>query len=249
MRKTAVISLVGCAGSAAVIGWIPCLLLRLVVRIQIPHSVAWLGSENADLLRCPVFICYCLPLDRTWPTVNNQKFDYSGRWGKGRSGSNRDSNPARLYWSSAYLGQYELDEPCWTWTQTWVQAWMADYSWNWTMKFNGIQCCQWNSHSPEGGPDEATKQSALNLSLTLNTAPSRSSVLFVTPSHQIGLDTKPITRRPTIVGGLREGEVGLEPTPEPNWSMLIIGSLGAMWAWWALLDMDLNMGQAIDIWL
>ena len=42
------IGLVGCAGSAAVVGWIPRPLLRLVVRKQATCSAAWFGGENAD---------------------------------------------------------------------------------------------------------------------------------------------------------------------------------------------------------
>ena len=42
------INLVGCAGSTAVIGWIPRLLVWLVVRTQTPRSAAWFGSEDAE---------------------------------------------------------------------------------------------------------------------------------------------------------------------------------------------------------
>ena len=42
------IDLVGWAGSAAAVGWIPRLLLRLVVRMQTPHLAAWFGGEDAD---------------------------------------------------------------------------------------------------------------------------------------------------------------------------------------------------------
>ena len=42
------IGLLGCAGSMAVIGWIPYLLLWLVVRMQTPHSAAWFGGEDTD---------------------------------------------------------------------------------------------------------------------------------------------------------------------------------------------------------
>ena len=47
-EMAAVIGLVGCAGSVAVIGWIPCLLLQLVVRMQTPYSAVWFGGEDAD---------------------------------------------------------------------------------------------------------------------------------------------------------------------------------------------------------
>ena len=46
----ALIGLVGCAGSMAMIGWIPCLLLWLVVRTQTPCSAAWFGGEGADTI-------------------------------------------------------------------------------------------------------------------------------------------------------------------------------------------------------
>ena len=49
MRKAAVLGLVGCAGSASVICWLPRLLLRLIVRTQIQHSgslVWWLGRRS-----------------------------------------------------------------------------------------------------------------------------------------------------------------------------------------------------------
>ncbi len=42
------IGLVGCAGSTAVIGWITCLLLWLVVRKQTPCLAAWFGGEDTD---------------------------------------------------------------------------------------------------------------------------------------------------------------------------------------------------------
>ena len=48
--------------------------------------------------------------------------------------------------------------------------------------------------------------------------------LFVAASHQTGLDAWSKARRP-IKG---EGKVGNEPRLEPCWSMLLIGSLGAM---------------------
>ena len=47
-KKAAVICLVGWAGSAAVVGCIPRVLLRLVVRMQTPRSGVWLGGEDAD---------------------------------------------------------------------------------------------------------------------------------------------------------------------------------------------------------
>ena len=52
--------------------------------------------------------------------------------------------------------------------------------------------------------------------------------LFVAASHQTRLDTRSKARRPIKV----EGKVGNEPRLEPCWSMLLIGSLNAMWPWW-----------------
>ena len=44
----AVIGLVGCAGFAAMIGWIPHLLLQLVVGMQTLGMAVWFGGEDAD---------------------------------------------------------------------------------------------------------------------------------------------------------------------------------------------------------
>ena len=54
-------------------------------------------------------------------------------------------------------------------------------------------------------------------------------MIFVTASHQTGLDTRSKARRPIKVG---EGKVGNEPSSNPA-GLLLIGSLKAMWAWWA----------------
>ena len=56
-EMAAVIGLVGCAGSAAVVGWIPHLLLRLLVRTQTPRSAAWFGSGDAEV-RIPLLLHY-----------------------------------------------------------------------------------------------------------------------------------------------------------------------------------------------
>ena len=50
-------------------------------------------------------------------------------------------------------------------------------------------------------------------------------------------------------GDLGEGKVGHEPRLKPCWTMLIIGPLSAMWAWWAKLDSDLNLGPGTYTWL
>ena len=56
--------------------------------------------------------------------------------------------------------------------------------------------------------------------------------LFVAASHQTRLDTRSKARRPIKVGIKVGGKVGNEPRLEPCWSVLLIGSLSAMWAWW-----------------
>ena len=57
--------------------------------------------------------------------------------------------------------------------------------------------------------------------------------LFVTTSHQTQLDTWSKAWRPIKVGIKGRGRSGTSWGLEPYWSMLLIGSLGAMWAWWA----------------
>ena len=47
-KRATIIVLVGRAGSAAVVRWIPRLLPRLVVKTQSPHSTTWFGSEDVD---------------------------------------------------------------------------------------------------------------------------------------------------------------------------------------------------------
>ena len=61
-----------------------------------------------------------------------RRTDYSRK-----EGSSRDANLAGLCWSSAHLVQCKPDEP--SWTQTWVQALMPDYSRNWTKESSAIQ--------------------------------------------------------------------------------------------------------------
>ena len=87
-----------------------------------------------------------------------RRSDYSGDLGRGRSGMSRGSSPAGLCWLSAHLVQCGPDEPCWTWTQIWVQVHMPDYCLNWTarssviQKWQRCQCCssptrRWPSRS------------------------------------------------------------------------------------------------------
>ena len=44
-----------------------------------------------------------------------------------------------------YVGHRFTDEPCWTWIQMQVQAWMPDYSLNWTKRSSAIQCLSMTS--------------------------------------------------------------------------------------------------------
>ena len=48
---------------------------------------------------------------------------------------------------------------------------------------------------------------------------------------------------------LEEGNVGHEPRLEPCWTMLVIGPLSAMCAWWASLVMDSNLDLGSYSWL
>ena len=50
-------------------------------------------------------------------------------------------------------------------------------------------------------------------------------------------------------GDLGEVMVGHEPRLEPCWTMLVIGPLCAMWAWWAYLVKDSNLGLGTYAWL
>ena len=95
------------------------------------------------------FICLCLTPERTRYKVNDTKVNY--KEGRGRSGPSIGSSPAGLCWWSSHLVQRGPDEPSWTWTQIWVQAWMLDYSLKWTARscvIQGWQRCQWcRSHT------------------------------------------------------------------------------------------------------
>ena len=61
-------------------------------------------------------------------------------------------------------------------------------------------------------------------------------------------DTRSMTRRSIIVGFRGGKKVGHEPRLEPCWTVLVIDPLSAMWAWWALLDMDPNLGVTLYRW-
>ena len=68
--------------------------------------------------------CHYLPTDRSWNII------IVVFYGRGRSGTSRGLSPAGLCWSSSHFELCAPDEPSWTWTQTWVQAWMPDYRLN-----------------------------------------------------------------------------------------------------------------------
>ena len=76
--------------------------------------------------------------------------------------------------------------------------------------------------------------------------------VFVAASHQTRLDTRSKARRPIKVGIKgRGGEVGNEPRLEPCLSVLLIGSLSAMWAWWGkqFHEPKCGSGPRYDTWL
>ena len=72
--------------------------------------------------------------------------------------------------------------------------------------------------------------------------------IFVTASHQTELDTRLNDLKVDYSGGLEEGKVGQEPKLGPCLTMLVIGPLSAMWAWWAELEMEPNLGQGTYAW-
>ena len=78
---------------------------------------------------------------------------------------------------------------------------------------------------------------------------SRCRGLFVAASHQTGLDTRSKARRPIKVGDKGEGKVGNEPRFEPCWSMLLIVSLSAMWAWWGKQFHEPKCGSGHVCWV
>ena len=73
--------------------------------------------------------------------------------------------------------------------------------------------------------------------------------LSLPPTRQnLTQDQWPETR---FIVGIKEGEsrAQAEPRLELCWTMLFIGSIRAMWAWWALLNMDSNVSSGTDAWL
>ena len=139
---------------------------------------------------------------------------------RGSSGT----SPARLCWSSAHLVQCEPDKPSCSWTQIWVQARMPNYRLNWTARSTATQrwqrCQCWSlpswksprqSQEPFGikaamehwlsGTD--ARQSAEKPQYEAATDPASSlGWIFVSASHQTGLDTRSMTQR-SIFEGIR----------------------------------------------
>ena len=78
--------------------------------------------EEARRIILRFFVCLYLQLERTWHKVNDPKVDYSGGWGRGKSGLSRDSNPAWLCWTSSparrrsswYWKPFGLESVLWT---------------------------------------------------------------------------------------------------------------------------------------
>ena len=162
------------------------------------------------------------------------KVDYNGDWGKGRSGSSRELNllnyagphrppevgPAEagsLSASNLFLTLNTSPDRspaggichCLQLDRTWHRM-RADYSECWWRGRLTRTLLDYADHRrpSEDDPAEAESLSASNLFLTLNTAPGRSPAgqfIFVSASHQTGLDTRPITRRSIIVGVEGEG--------------------------------------------
>ena len=69
--------------------------------------------------------------------------------------------------------------------------------------------------------------------------------LFVSASYQT--DTRSKSRYLDYSGDLGEWEVGREPRFESCFTLLLIGLLSAMWAWWTRQDMDPNIGPGMDV--
>ena len=89
-----------------------------------------------------------------------------GQWPEGRLlwGTSQGSNPVGLCWSSTHLVQCEPDEHSWTWTQTWVQVRMPDYSLNWTSKSIAILVSQWLLRAH---PNKRARNVRYNAALTI----------------------------------------------------------------------------------
>ena len=73
-----------------------------------------------------------------------------------------------------------------------------------------------------------------------------STFILVAASHQTGLDTRSMTRRPILVRIKGEGKVGHEPRLEPCWSMLLIDPLKAMWVNEPSCITNPNLGPGTD---
>ena len=91
------------------------------------------------------FICHSLTPDRTWHKVNDSKVGLL--WKLREQGVRLDPRLERC-WTILVIGSLCAmwnDDPCWTWTQMWVQARMPDYSLNWTKRSSVILCLSMTS--------------------------------------------------------------------------------------------------------
>ena len=93
------------------------------------------------------FIFLCLPPERSWHKVNNPKVGFKCRLEEGKFEHEPMFEPCWTLWSSALFVQCEPDEPSRTWTQTWVQARMPDYNFNWTKRSSAILVIAMKGHS------------------------------------------------------------------------------------------------------
>ena len=159
-----------------------------------PRSAFWFGVEDADpmllgeVTNTSTVLFVTAPheteLDIMSMTLFTQPLRSGRIWHKGEG---KVGHEPRLEPCWTMLLQCEPDEPCRIWTQTWVQAQIPDYSLNWTKRSSAIQFCEWHYRPPEGSSAKAVWR-------------CRSSTVFVTASHQTGLDTSSMTRRSIIVG-------------------------------------------------
>ena len=160
--------------------------------------------------------------------------------------TSRSSCSTWLCWSSASLMQCGPNRPNWIWTQIWVQARMPDYRLNWTARSSVIQSLkrwQWCSLPTRRWP--SWSRGSYSLKSAIEHWPSSTDarqsaekplreaqlLIFLSASHNTGLDTRSMTRR-SIILGIREGKFGHELRLDPCLTLLVIGPLSAMWAWW-----------------
>ena len=100
--------------------------------------------------------------------------------------------------------------------------------------------CHWNQDTPDqicvpinavdqGVSEPSTSQKVVH---TLHSAGRDSQCLSLSPTRQ-DLTQSQMTQRSNYSGGVGEGKVITKLKLEPCWTMLVISSIRAMWAWWA----------------